>query len=669
MREQGQEPGFQLGSEFQLYPARRSILRGGEPVPLPSRAFDVLLLLIEQRHRPLSKEEILSRVWGDISVSQNNLNQAITALRKALGDTRQSSQYIATIPNVGYQLVASATPLVEEAPAARRHIPRFAWGIAAIAALIILTATQWHRSQPLPTVPPFTNLQQDDDFAWLAHSLSQQAQAQLAGSSNVISGAYFLPSQGQLSIKITAKGSTREATGPLHSFTALLSDTLRSLPGSPALAPAMDLYAQGLDAWRQSHLETAIPLLRQSAAAGPRNPLILSALAALIDETGHFAESRLLNQQAFALRANLPPSGKLLIEARHHTSRGEWQPAIDRFTQLWNTQPNHFETAFELATVQFRARLTSDAQSTLDTLSKFNDSAARNPRFLLLSARIQGQFANMEQTRQLASAAAAEARRQKAALVEGRAILLASGATQNLGRLPDAQRLRQQAKAICEPLHDIVCLASIHRIDGNVALSHDRVKEAVQSYGKALELARLAGNPREYSIVIGGLGQALLRDGQFRQAEAVFRSALKLDLVSLGVNPEGFYAPLAESLLAQGRYQEAGDLGAKVASFGESSSDKETAARGYLTQALARQSDPSAAPLFEKAIQLLEAVKNPELSKSALLHYAHYLTTRHSFDRAGSVIAQAETIPSPLHQPLLRDVRQELQRLTSPVTR
>ncbi len=47
-------------------------------------------------------------------VEENNLNQNITALRKSLGDSRQESQYIATIPGVGYRFVAEVRKVEEE---------------------------------------------------------------------------------------------------------------------------------------------------------------------------------------------------------------------------------------------------------------------------------------------------------------------------------------------------------------------------------------------------------------------------------------------------------------------------------------------------------------------------------------------------------------------------
>src|SRR6185436_2152329 len=91
---------------FRLDPRKRRLLRDGEPVRLTPKALDLLLVLVEERGRTVEKDELLEKVWAGTVVEENNLNQNITALRKSLGDSRQDSQYIATVPGLGYRFVA-----------------------------------------------------------------------------------------------------------------------------------------------------------------------------------------------------------------------------------------------------------------------------------------------------------------------------------------------------------------------------------------------------------------------------------------------------------------------------------------------------------------------------------------------------------------------------------
>src|SRR5688572_16068288 len=118
-----QEKHFYQFGPFCLDPVKRRLLRDGEVVRLTPKAFETLLALVQERGKTIEKDELLNKVWAGVAVEENNLNQSITALRKSLGDSRQDSQYIATIPGVGYRFVADVTEVngdesVTETPAA-----------------------------------------------------------------------------------------------------------------------------------------------------------------------------------------------------------------------------------------------------------------------------------------------------------------------------------------------------------------------------------------------------------------------------------------------------------------------------------------------------------------------------------------------------------------------
>ena len=95
---------------FLIDVGERMLRRDGEPVPLTPKAFDVLVALIEKPGQLISKEELLQKVWPDTFVEESNLAYNIFALRKALGDTAENSQYIETVPKKGYRFRASVSP-------------------------------------------------------------------------------------------------------------------------------------------------------------------------------------------------------------------------------------------------------------------------------------------------------------------------------------------------------------------------------------------------------------------------------------------------------------------------------------------------------------------------------------------------------------------------------
>lgn len=85
---------------FCLRPDQRLLLHGEQAVPLGARAFDLLLVLLQQRARAVPKDELIARVWPGRVVEEGNLKVQVAALRKALG-----AGAIATLPARGYRFV------------------------------------------------------------------------------------------------------------------------------------------------------------------------------------------------------------------------------------------------------------------------------------------------------------------------------------------------------------------------------------------------------------------------------------------------------------------------------------------------------------------------------------------------------------------------------------
>jgi predicted ATPase/DNA-binding winged helix-turn-helix (wHTH) protein len=99
---------FAFGS-FCLYPRQRRLLIDNAPLELGSRAFDILVALIEARGAIVSKNALMDRVWQGLAVTDNNLQVQISALRNALGTDRE---LIRTIAGRGYQFTGDVRSVV-----------------------------------------------------------------------------------------------------------------------------------------------------------------------------------------------------------------------------------------------------------------------------------------------------------------------------------------------------------------------------------------------------------------------------------------------------------------------------------------------------------------------------------------------------------------------------
>jgi len=95
---------YEFGS-FRLEPENHLLWRGGKPIDLPPKAFELLLALVENSHRVLPKGDLLQRIWPDTFVDENNLPRTISTLRKILGDACGSFHDIKTVPKCGYRLL------------------------------------------------------------------------------------------------------------------------------------------------------------------------------------------------------------------------------------------------------------------------------------------------------------------------------------------------------------------------------------------------------------------------------------------------------------------------------------------------------------------------------------------------------------------------------------
>jgi Tol biopolymer transport system component/DNA-binding winged helix-turn-helix (wHTH) protein len=88
---------------FRLDLTNRLLLRDGEVVPLKKKAFETLLVLVENSGQVLEKETLMRRLWPDTYVEESNLTHYIYALRRVLGDEKENPRYIVTLPGRGYR--------------------------------------------------------------------------------------------------------------------------------------------------------------------------------------------------------------------------------------------------------------------------------------------------------------------------------------------------------------------------------------------------------------------------------------------------------------------------------------------------------------------------------------------------------------------------------------
>ncbi len=189
---------------YQLDGVERVLLRDGQPVLVPPKDLETLLVLVERAGHILEKEELLEKVWPGVFVEEGNLARRIFNLRQVLGDPEDGRKYIETIPTRGYRFVAavqedteSATPelaatqVSEQAQTTASFGQKrgfWLWPLVLTAALavtaILVSRYFWPLRNPphkkiMLAVLPFANLSGDMHEDYFADGLTEEMIAQL----------------------------------------------------------------------------------------------------------------------------------------------------------------------------------------------------------------------------------------------------------------------------------------------------------------------------------------------------------------------------------------------------------------------------------------------------------------------------------------------------------
>ena len=100
--------------DWNVHPALGQISRDGETVRVEVRSMRLLLCLAGRSGEVVSIDDLLNQVWPDVMVAPDSVYQAVASLRRLLGDDPKQPTYIATVPRLGYRMVAMVMPIATQ---------------------------------------------------------------------------------------------------------------------------------------------------------------------------------------------------------------------------------------------------------------------------------------------------------------------------------------------------------------------------------------------------------------------------------------------------------------------------------------------------------------------------------------------------------------------------
>ncbi len=526
---------------FELDTAAYELRRDGEPIAVEPRALDVLVHLVRNRDRVVSRDELVDAVWPGSFISDSALGQSVLKARRAVDDDGRRQEVIRTVHGRGLRFVAGVevasggappTPAgpspagPEVVPPAAPQAGRRRWRPAALAAAIalpIVAAVAWlNLPGPAATVPmrlallPFDNQTGDPTLEWVEVGLPR-----LIGRTLSESGGLEIVSDRVVADTLGRTGgdpATFGATG----FAALAAASGATHAATAVVSRQADLLQAELTLWQDRRRTRRIEL------TAPRVPQLLDAVVSAV------AEEVLEGGGAEPVRAGFsddPFVNRLYAMGLAEYQRDNYRGAESYFRVCLDREPDLHWARYELALC--RRRLGA-WQESLALSREVLDAAVGDSDWRLQAAVhhnmgiVTWRLGDLDQAEQhyMAAAAIADAhgmRDVRAPVLLGLGILWS-----DRGQLDRAESAERQALSVYRAMGDRSGEASALNSLGVLAWRRGDLETSREMHERALVIRRELGKREHEAASLNNLGTIAQATGRWDEADTLFQQALAI---------------------------------------------------------------------------------------------------------------------------------------------
>jgi DNA-binding winged helix-turn-helix (wHTH) protein/tetratricopeptide (TPR) repeat protein len=570
-------------------PVRRVLLRDGEAVQVTPKAFSILLVLLENQGQVVGKDELIRQVWANSRVSDANLTQNVSSLRKALGERAGEGRYVVTIPGQGYcfaapiemvaeePLPAAGIEPADEAPAAAATATTAKPGLRIVIGLLLLglvlalslSLPRLIRDQLAPSedlgrvAPPrrpsvavlgFRDLSRGADTRWIGTALAEMLTTELDAGDDVRVISRKEIDRARQFVDIEASGGlAADSLSRIRSIVGadrVVVGTYLSLPGRNGRRVRVDLRVL-----RASNGEV-MASLAETGAESDLFDLVTRAGARLRQALGYVAPTPERTRSARALQPADPEALRLYSLGLERMRSYDALRALEALRQAAQADPR--SAGIRSALSQTLEMLGYDVQAREEAKMAFELSAGlpREERLgmqaRLLALEQQWDRASeihrslwtfypddLEHGLQLAHALmrsghADDAMTTIAALrrlsspfgQDPRIDILETRTARRLSDIPAQLRAAGAALTKGRSSGEVLLVAQALIYQGDGLLTQGRTEPAVAAFREARMLAEADGHPLILGMALSNLGAALHARGDLAGAEEAHRESL-----------------------------------------------------------------------------------------------------------------------------------------------